>query len=132
MMRIHKATSGTAVGANGSATANETTPEPLSGHLVGVAVMYRDSPPGATTDVTIVAVAENGAPEQAILTLTDQATNIVRQPRAQAHTVTGTALATAGSEEIFVPIALMGQRIKVTIAGANAGDSADVLLLVEE
>lgn len=111
--------SGAAVGSNGSATANTTTAQPINGLVVGVYVKYNDSPP-ATTDITI-ATSGDQAPAETILTLTDKNTNGWFYPRYTAQTQLGVDLSTANTE-----IPLLCDKVKVTIAGANAADNVDV------
>lgn len=118
--------SGTAAGSAGSATANQTTTAPLCGEVVAVYVRYNDSPPAGTTDVT-VATAGNAAPPLTLLTLTDGATDGYRYPRAQVQDLTGAGVTYDGTNEVYEPVPI-ADNVKVTIAGANAGDSVDVWL----
>lgn len=121
--------SGVAVGADGSATANATGTAIICGEIYGVYVRYNDSPPAGTTDVTI-ATAGTDHPAVTILTLTDGATDGWRYPRVALATNAGAAVTYDGTRPIYgnIPIA---DKIKVTIAQANAADSADVWLLVD-
>ena len=118
--------SGAAVGANGSATANASSTQIISGRILGLYVKYNDSPPAGTTDVTI-ATAGGTAPAQTILTLTNAATDKWVYPRITPQGVTGADLAAL---TILEPIPVH-DKIKVTIAQANAADNIDVWLLVE-
>ncbi len=119
--------SGLAVGADGVATANQSSPIFISGEVMGVYVRYNDTPPAGTTDVTVETAGSAGAvPAQTILTLTNQATSKLVYPRVAVQDTTGTNI--AGE---YSPIVIHDQ-IKVTIAQANAGDSADVWLLMRE
>jgi hypothetical protein len=127
MRLIGPLNSGTAAGSAGSATANATSSTIISGEISAVYVRYNDSPPAGTTDVTI---AGANVPAAAILTLTDAATDGWFFPRAIAHDAAGAAVTFDGTNEIYVKIPVH-DTIKVTIAGANAGDSADVWLMVD-
>lgn len=119
--------SGAAVGSAGAATSNATSDQAIDGVVMAVYVRYNGSPPSATTDVTIAtAAAGDEAPSRTLLTLTNSATDGWRDIRAQSIGVTGSAI--SGS---YVPMPIT-DRIKVTIAGANAADSADVWLWVLE
>lgn len=119
--------SGTAAGSAGSATANATSTVVVSGEIAAVYVKYNDTPPAGTTDVTI---AGANAPSMPILTLTDAATDGWFYPKAIATDAAGTAVTFDGTNEIYTSIPVH-DTIKVTIAGANAGDSADVWILVD-
>jgi len=118
--------SGAAVGGNGAATANATSNQVVTGRVLGVYVRYNDSPPAATTDVTI-ATAGGTAPAQTILTLTDTAASKWLYPRITPQGTTGADLAAL---TVLEPIPVH-DKIKVTIAQANAADNVDVWLLVE-
>lgn len=119
--------SGVAAGSDGSATNNATSTIVISGEIAAVYVKYNDSPPGATTDVTI---AGAGTPSMPVLTLTDAATDGWFYPKAIAHDTAGTAVTFDGTNEIYTKIPFH-DRVKVTIAGANANDNADVWLMVD-
>jgi hypothetical protein len=118
--------SGAAVGGNGVATANQTSVQVVTGRILGLYVKYNDSPPAGTTDVTI-ATAGGTAPAQTILTLTNAATDKWVYPRITPQGVTGVDLAALTVLET-IPV---HDKIKVTIAQANAADNVDVWLLVE-
>lgn len=115
--------SGAAVGGNGVATANATSTVKASGLLNGIRVRYNDSPPAATTVVTIEATG-GVLPTRTILTLTNTATSGYFAVRSPEYKADGTA--TGG----YAISPLLADQIKVTIAGANAGDSVDVWLHV--
>lgn len=122
--------SGVAVGSDGSATANSTTTTPIFGKVTAVYVKYNDTPP-ATTDVTVSTTGTSPAPPAlAFLTLTNANTSGYFYPRAQIGDLAGAGVTYDGTNEVYecVPIA---DTVTVTIAGANAGDSADVWLLVD-
>ena len=122
--------SGAAVGANGVATANESSHK-ISGKIHAVYVKYNDSPPGATTDVTVTTLgASPSVPAITILALTDTATNALKYPRVQVHDTAGSALTMDGTRILTDKIAV-DDCIKVTIAQANAADNVDVWICLE-
>jgi len=108
-----------AAGSSGSATATAISSEIINGLIVGIHVDYLDSPP-ATTVVTI-AEAYN-SPAMPILTLTNKNTDDWFQPLAAAEDTAGAAITNAG-----LVVGVM-DRVKVTIAGANAGDGVKVTI----
>jgi hypothetical protein len=110
--------SGAAVGNDGAATVASTSASIVIGHIVAVYVRYNGDPPAATTDVT-VSTAGGSTPAYNVVVLTNTATSglyILRKGAA--------AIADSGD---MVPV---HDKIVITIAGANAGDSADVWLMV--
>lgn len=113
--------SGAAVGADGSATANATTPGVVSGLVMSIYVRYNDSPPAGTTDVTI-ATAGNRHPALTLLTLTNAATDGWFHPTVAQHDTAGAAVTDRQTM-------LISDQIKVTIAQANAEDSVDIWVL---
>lgn len=118
--------SGVAAGSAGSATANQTTTTRAVGRVMAIYVKYNDSPP-VTTDVTIATDGTSPAPPAySILTLTDANTDGWFYPRVQIDDTTGTPIAAE-----YSPL-LVHDLIKVTIAGANASDSVDVWLMLDE
>jgi hypothetical protein len=122
--------SGAAVGGDGVATANATTTHPLFGEVLAVYVKYNDSPPAGTTDVIVATAGSASAPPAlAFLTLTDGATDGYRYPRAAVHDLAGAGVTFDGTNEIYEPVAI-ADKVKVTIAQANAADNADVWLLM--
>ena len=125
--------SGAAVGNNGAATANTTCAEIVSGRVVAVYIKYNDDPPAATTDVTIATLGTApAAPALTILTITDGATAGWYYPRHGTHSNAGAALLYAAGGAAVADTVPVHDRIKVTIAGANAADNADVWLLLED
>lgn len=119
--------SGAAVGGDGVATANDTWPSVISGRVQGIYVKYNGSPPAGTTDVTVATLGTSPyAPTYNLLAVVNAATDGWFYPRVQVHTVAGAAIAAE-----YTPL-LIYDRVKVTIAGANAADSADVWLLVDD
>jgi hypothetical protein len=119
--------SGAAVGGNGVATANANSPQRLTGRVVGIYVKYNDSPPAATTDVTIKTVGTSPAPPTYnLLVLTDGATDGWRYPQVQIHTTAGVAI-----DAEYTPL-VIDDYINVAIAQANAADNVDVWLMLEK
>ena len=102
-----------ATGGAGVATANTTSDIVINGVITRVYLEYTDSPPAATTDVTIVEATND--PAQTILTVSDAATDGWFEPMATADDLTGSAVLQ------YMPIAV-NDKIKVTITGANDGD----------
>lgn len=118
--------SGVAAGGAGTATANASTSHIVSGRVVGIYVKYNDSPPAATTDVTVKTLGTSPAPPTYnLLVLTDGATDGWKYPQVQIHDTTGSAIAAE-----YTPL-LVHDLVNVTIAQANNGDSVDVWLLVD-
>ena len=104
--------SGEAVGANGSATANNTSTHVVTGQICSIGVTYGDSPPG-TTDVTIATAGNNG-PALTILTLT--------------NANTGADIEYADGYSVYDKVCV-SDNIKVTIAQANNPDTAEVVVV---
>jgi len=113
---------GAATGADGAATATGYSPH-VSGLVLAVHVDYQDSPPAATTDFTLSDESDPAA--EAIINLTNQATDIKIYPRRVTEKNDGTDILYTTGEEVHEPYAVHG-RLKATIAQANAGDSVTV------
>jgi hypothetical protein len=122
--------SGVAAGTAGSATANLTSSQRITGKILGVYVDYLDTPP-ATTDVTI-ATAGEAHPAETILTLTDANTDGWFYPRTGIHTVAGVAMLYAAGGTAIPDLIPVDDKIKITIAQADANDYVNVYLLVED
>lgn len=119
--------SGAAVGNNGVATANTTSTVEIRGYVAGVYVKYNDTPPAATTDVTVATLGTSpNAPSRTILAITDAATDGWFYPQVN---VCSTAAANQAAIWTKIPI---DDYVKVTIAQANADDDVDVWLLMAE
>ena len=132
MSLIGPINSGTAAGSAGSATANNTTTTIISGRVVSLYVKYNDSPPAGTTDVTIQTLGTSPSPPtRVLLTLTNAATDGYFQPSVPMHDNAGAAVTFDGTNELYVA-PYVHDKIKVTIAQANSGDSVDVWLMVED
>lgn len=121
--------SGVAAGSNGSATNNTTTAQVITGRVLGVYVRYNDSPPAGTTTATI-ATANSTYPAQTILSIVNAATSGWFFPRVALHSNAGAAVTYDGTRPIY-DAQPVSDNLKVTISGANAGDSIDVWLMVE-
>lgn len=118
-VRTMKITCGPAAGSSGSATATATSDEVINGLILAVHLKYTDSPP-LTTDVTIAEAINS--PAMPILTVTDAATDAWFQPMAAVEDTAGAAVTNAVQQ---IPVC---DKIKVTVAGANAGDGVIVTL----
>lgn len=119
--------SGPAVGGDGVATASDTTAVYIIGRVQGIYVKYNDSPPAGTTDVTVATLGTSPtAPTYNLLAVVNAATDGWFYPRVQVHTVAGAAIAAE-----YTPL-IVYDRIKVTIAGANAADNVDVWILLDD
>ena len=118
--------SGEAAGSNGSATANNTSSHIVTGQICSIGVTYGDSPPG-TTDVTIATAGNNG-PALTILTLTNANTNGWFHPRHVVDSNTGADIEYADGYSVHDKVCV-ADNIKVTIAGANTPDTAEVVIV---
>lgn len=117
--------SGVAAGGAGVATANATGSTLITGELLGFYITYNDSPPAGTTDVTLAAVG-SVLPDRTLLTITDAATSGFIPVRQPAVNLSNTAITNSATKQ-----PLVRDKIKVTIAQANNGDSVDVWAVVE-
>lgn len=118
--------SGAAVGDDGAATANADTLHQLAGRLKAIRLKYNDSPPAGTTDVVVKTVGTSpAAPSTTLLSLANAATDGIWYPRAAICTTSGSALTTYDE----IPISDL---VNVSIDGANAGDSVDAWLFLED
>lgn len=120
---------GAAVGANGSATSSYTTPQVVTGRVVATYIKYNDSPPAGTTTATI-ATANATYPGQTVISIVNAATAGWFFPRVAVHSNAGAAVTYDGTRPIY-DVQPVSDNLKVTISGANAGDSIDVWLMVE-
>lgn len=117
--------SGSAAGADGLATANGNSESTLKGAVKAVYVKYNDTPP-ATTDVTVRSVGTSpSAPTYNLLSIANAVVDGWFYPRVAVHDVSGAAISGQYSEQVIYDY------VNVVIAGANAGDSADVWILLE-
>lgn len=130
MRMLGPISSGAAAGSNGSATANADTGVIISGRIVAVGVVYLDSPPAGTTDVTVATRGNNG-PAQTILSISNAATDGWWYPRAATHSTAGAAMLYAGGGAAVGDYLAIHDVVNVKIDQANAGDSVNVWLLME-
>jgi hypothetical protein len=125
-MLIGPFSSGTAAGNAGAATANTDTGTRICGLVRGVYVQYNDSPPAATTDITIATKGSTPAcPTYDVLAIANAATNGLFTPTCSVVTTAGAAVADG-----YAPVTV-DDFLNIKIAGANAGDSITVWLFVE-
>ena len=118
--------SGAAAGSDGSATANNTSSHVITGQICSIGVTYGDSPPG-TTDVTIATAGDNG-PALTILTLTNANTSGWFHPRHIVDDNAGADITYDGTRVVYDKVSI-ADNIKVTIAGANSPDTAEVVVV---
>lgn len=124
MIRRTTVTASPAAGAAGAATASARTSAPVSGRLLAVHLTYLDSPPAATTDVTL---ADNGLPATPLLTVANGATDGWRHPRAEAVNAASGAAITGSAVEIPAD-----DYLTLTIAQANAGDGVTAVIVWDD
>lgn len=119
--------SGVGAGGAGAATNNYTTTTFIVGKVMGVYVRYNDAPPN-TTDVIIKTVGTSPAiPTQTFLTLTNKNTDGLFMPRTIPQDTVGANLAALTVAEPVV----IADKVNVSIAQANDGDSVDIWMLIE-
>lgn len=118
--------SGAASGSNGSATNNGTSTHIVNGEICAIGVTYGDSPP-ASTDVTIATTGDHG-PALTILTITNGNSNGWFNVRHKLDDESAADITYDGSNEVYGKVAV-SDTIKVTIAGANANDTAECVIL---
>lgn len=116
-VRTMKLTCGPAAGSSGSATATATSEDVVNGIILAVHLKYTDSPP-VTTDVTVEEAFNS--PAMPILKVSDTATDSWFHPMADVVDQEGGAMTGAAQK---IPVC---DKIKVSIAGANAGDGVVV------
>ncbi len=117
---------GAAVGSAGSATATGHSVH-VRGEVLAVHVAYQDSPPAGTTDFTL---SDEGDPaSEAIISLSDGATDQKICPRRVTEKNDGTDILYTTGEEVHEPYVVHG-RLEATIAQANAGDSVLVTVWI--
>ena len=125
-MAIRRATATVtgATGGAGVATAFAYTDKPVDGEVIGVHLAYQDSPPGATTDVSIIEA--NNSPAQTVLTISNAATDGWFYPLAAGVNQAGAAITNSGR-----PIKV-SDTLKVTITGANNGDGVIATIVYDD
>jgi len=126
MDRIQFST-GAAVGNDGAAIATGYSPH-AKGKVLAVHIDYVHSPPAGTTDFTLS--DENDPASEAIISLTNAATDIKIYPRRITETNDGTDILYVAGEEVHESYIVHG-RLEATIAGANAGDSVTVTVWMD-
>jgi len=118
--------SGACVGADGSAAATTYSPH-VTGKVLAVHLSYVGDDP-ATTDVTL---SDEGDPAaEAIVSLTDNATDIKIYPRRVTEKNDGTDILYVAGEEVFEPYIVYG-RLKLVVAQANTGDVITATVWIE-
>lgn len=123
-MGIHRVdfSTGVASGSDGSATSTGYSPV-IFGEVLKVYVNFQDSPPAGTCDF---ALSDEGDPaSEAIVTITNSATDAAFCPRRVTELNDGTDITYDGSNEVYAPYIVAG-RLEATIAQVNANDYADV------
>ena len=118
--------SGAATGSSGSATNNGTSSSPVCGEICSIGITYGDSPPG-TTDVTIATTGDNG-PALTLLTVTNGNTNGWFHVRHKIADNAGADITYDGTRDVYEKVCI-SDYVKVTIAGADANDTAEVLIV---
>ena len=98
----------------------------MNGEICSIGVTYGDSPP-ASTDVTIATTGDHG-PALTILTITNANSNGWFNVRHKLDDESAADISYDGTEEVYGKVAV-SDTIKVTIAGANASDTAEVVIL---
>lgn len=123
-MIVGPISSGVTSGGAGVSTNNNTHTVKTMGLVAAIYVQYNDNPP-ATSDVTVATLGTSpSAPALTLLSVSNAATSGWFFPRALEHLNTdGTAL----TSHTYMPLA---DKVKVTLAQANDGDSVDVWLLI--
>jgi len=111
-------TTGAASGSAGSATSTGYSAH-VAGEVLAVHVDYQDSPPAATTDFTLSDEADPAS--EAIIPLSNTATDIKIYPERVVEKNDGTDWLYAAGEEVSRPYVVYG-RLKAVIAQANAND----------
>lgn len=120
---------GSAVGSDGSATASATSSKIIRGRVAAVHIAYVGSPP-ATTDVTIATEGTLRFGANTLITVSNNNTDGWYYPRHQVHSNAGVGLTLDGTRHATHAPPIL-DRVTVTIAGANSGDSATIYLLLE-
>lgn len=116
-VRTMKLTCGPAAGSSGSATAAATSDDVINGIILAVHLKYTDSPP-VTTNVTLEEAVNS--PAMPILKVSDAATDGWFYPMADVVDQEGGAVTGVAQQ---IPVC---DKLKVSIAGANAGDGVVV------
>lgn len=118
-------TSGVAAGEDASATNNATSTAVLSGIVRAIHVEYKDSPPAATTNVTVATVGTD-APAETLYYKADSATDGWFYPKTLFNLNTDGAAISSQYEFMAIH-----DKVKITIDSANADDYVNVYILLE-
>jgi hypothetical protein len=100
----------------------------VSGKVLAVHVNFQGAPPAGTTDFTLS--DESDPASEAIIAITDSATDIKIYPRRVTEKNDGTDILYAAGEEVYEPYVVHG-RLEATIAQADDNDYADVTVWLE-
>ena len=118
--------SGAAAGSNGSATNNTDSTRVLTGIVRALCVVYNDSPPAATTNVTVATQGTVPGVAETIYYKADSATDGWFYPKTLFNLNTdGSAISSLYE---FIAIS---DYVNIKIDSANAADSVDVWILLE-
>lgn len=123
-IRRTQITASPAAGGAGTATATAVSTRPIDGRILAVHLAYLETPPGATTDVTIAEA--NNSPAMPILTISNAATDGWFYPMAQADNQAGADITNMGA-----PIGV-NDYVRVTIAQANDGDGVTATIVWDD
>ena len=118
---------GPCVGTAGVSTATGYS-TPVRGEVLAVHVDYQGSPPAGTTDFTLS--DEDDPASEAIVSLTDQSTDIKIYPERLVEKNDGTDWLYAAGEEVSRPYVVHG-RLEATIAQANLADYCIVTVWIK-
>lgn len=119
----------TVVPVTGTATATAYSPY-LSGYIESIEYVKAGSNPYADgVDFTITAEATG----EAILSLTDQNSSVVKRPRAATHSTAGVAAVYAsGGTAVNDRIALSRDRVKIAIAQGGNGKTGTFIVTIDD
>lgn len=112
----------------GTATATAYSPY-FSGYIESIEYVKAGSNPYADgVDFTITADVTG----EAILSLTDQNSSVVKRPRTATHSTAGVAATFDGTRAVFDRIALSRDRVKVAIAQGGNGKTGTFVITVDD
>ena len=118
--------SGATDGGAGASTNNNTSGHVVVGQICSIGVTYNGSPP-ASTDL-VIATAGNNGPALTILTLTNANSDGWFHPRHVVDDNAGADITYDGTRVVYDKVCI-ADNIKVTIAGANSPDTAEVVVV---
>lgn len=120
-VNVIKLTSGTTVGADGSASNRVTTPDIVNGKIVGIHVTYQSGTPATTT----IAIGDStGTGSQNILTLANKTDNGWFYPQLLPCNTSGTLLGTNIITSPFV-----NSPITMTVTSVNSASTYTIRIL---